>query len=71
MSVGAPTDLSSAADDVGEDIRRWPWVGMMENGVDFIIGSVVDSETLLQKTLVDVGLEIVGAFGAVGGHMIS
>ncbi len=69
--MGAPTDLSSPADDVGENIRRWPWVGVMEDGVDFIIGCVVDAETLLQKTLVDIGLEILGAFRAVGGHMIA
>ncbi len=71
MSVGAPTDLSSAADDVGEDIRRWPWVGVMKDGVDFVIGCVVHAETLLQKTLVDVGFEILGAFRAVGSHVIA
>lgn len=71
MAMSTPADLSSPADDVGEDVRGRPRVGVVKDGGDLIIGRVVDAETLLQKMLIDEGLEILRAFGAVGGHMIS
>ena len=69
--MSTPTDLSPPADNVGEDVRRGPWIRVMDNGVDLIFSGIVDTQTLLQEMLVDIGLEILGTFGDVRLHMIS
>ncbi len=69
--MSTPADLSPSADDVGEYIGCGPWMWVVKDGGNLVIGCIVDAETLLQKMLIDVGLEIFGAFRAVGIHMIS
>ena len=71
MSMCTPSDLSPSADDVGENIRRGPWIGVMKYEINLIVSSIVDTEALLQEMLIDIGLEVLGAFRAVRVHVIS
>ena len=69
--MSTPSNLRPPADDVGKHIRCWPWFGMVEYRLYFIASGIINAKTLLQENLVDVGLEILGAFRVVRGHMVS
>ena len=53
VSVCTPSQLSSPADNIGEDIRRWPGFRIVDQGVDFFIRHIVDTKTFFDQSMLD------------------
>ena len=55
MTVRSPSDLGSSTYDVREYVGGRPWIRVIYQAIDFVIRSVVDSESLLDETFPDEG----------------
>ena len=53
MPMRSPSDLGSSAYDVCEYVGGRPWIGVIYQAIDFVIRSVVDSESLLDEVFPD------------------
>ena len=64
VSVCAPSRLGSSADDVCENVRCWPGIGVIHQGVDFFVRNIVNTKSLFDESVFDE--EFGFAIGAIG-----
>lgn len=69
MSVSGPANLSPPADDISEHIGCRPRVRVVKDGLDLIIRSIIDAESVLEEDVVYPGFEIIHVFGIVLRYM--
>ena len=55
MTMCSPTNLGAPANNVRKNVGGRPWIGVMYQAIDLVIGSIVDSQSLLDELFADIG----------------